>query len=118
MNYLLYSLSFFGEIFISASCVGCGRMIWGLLTVYKNLDLMYFPKVFVSVVHLVFDSYGDLIMLNIFQHKKAADSILGGNNSRGPVSEGAGSPKYSERLSPAINNYLSEASRQEVRVSC
>ena len=40
-----------------------------------------------------------------------------GSSSRSPVGDGPASPKYSDRLSPAINNYLSEASRQEVRVS-
>lgn len=42
-----------------------------------------------------------------------------GSSSRSPVGDGTGptSPKYSDRLSPAINHYLSEASRQEVRVS-
>lgn len=38
-----------------------------------------------------------------------------GNSSQTIVADGAASPKYSDRLSPAINNYLSEASRQEVR---
>lgn len=45
--------------------------------------------------------------------------MLMGSSSRSPVGVGdaPASPKYSDRLSPAINNYLSEASRQEVRVS-
>lgn len=38
-------------------------------------------------------------------------------SSRSAVEDGPMSPKYSDRLSPAINHYLSEASRQEVRVS-
>lgn len=43
--------------------------------------------------------------------------MLMGSSSRSPVGGDApASPKYSDRLSPAINNYLSEASRQEVRV--
>lgn len=41
--------------------------------------------------------------------------MLLGSSSRNPVGETPASPKYSERLSPAINNYLSKASRQEVR---
>ncbi|RRT58159.1 hypothetical protein B296_00046795 [Ensete ventricosum] len=49
-------------------------------------------------------------------HKKPADSLLLGCSSRSPDNEGHASPKYSDRLSPAINMYLSEASRQEVRV--
>lgn len=50
------------------------------------------------------------------QHKKPADSMLLGCSSRRPDNEGHDSPKYSDRLSPSINTYLSEASRQEVRV--
>ena len=44
--------------------------------------------------------------------------MLMGSSSRSPAAVGdtPGSPKYSDRLSPAINNYLSEASRQEFRV--
>lgn len=53
----------------------------------------------------------------VLQHKKPADGMLLGSSSRNPVGEAPASPKYSDRLSPAINNYLSEASRQEVRVS-
>lgn len=53
----------------------------------------------------------------ILQHRKPADGMLMGCSSRSPVGDGPASPKYSDRLSPAINNYLSEASRQEVRVS-
>lgn len=43
--------------------------------------------------------------------------MLVGSSSRSPVGDAPASPKYSDRLSPSINNYLSEASRQEVRVS-
>lgn len=51
------------------------------------------------------------------QHRKPADGMLIGSSSRNPVGDAPTSPKYSDKLSPAINNYLSEASRQEVRVS-
>ena len=51
------------------------------------------------------------------QHRKPADGMLMGCSSRCPVGAGPASPRYSDRLSPAVNNYLSEASRQEVRVS-
>lgn len=43
--------------------------------------------------------------------------MLMGSSSRNAVVDAPPSPKYSDRLSPAINNYLSEASRQEIRVS-
>lgn len=53
---------------------------------------------------------------DMLQHRKSADIMLLGCSSRSPDGEGPVSPKYSDRLSPAINSYLSEASRQEVRV--
>ncbi|MBA0689276.1 hypothetical protein Goari_007011, partial [Gossypium aridum] len=51
-----------------------------------------------------------------FEHRKPADGMLIGSSSRNPVGDAPTSPKYSDKLSPAINNYLSEASRQEVRI--
>ncbi|XP_078437571.1 guanyl-nucleotide exchange factor [Wolffia australiana] len=53
--------------------------------------------------------------LTLFEHRKTADSMLVGCSSRSPDVEALASPKYSDMLSPAINAYLSEASRQEVR---
>lgn len=55
-------------------------------------------------------------IFTVLQHKKAADSLLMSCSSRSPDAEVPASPKYSDRLSPAINTYLSEASRQEIRV--
>jgi hypothetical protein len=43
--------------------------------------------------------------------------LLLGSSSRSPDTERPGSPKYSERLSPSVNAYLSEASRHEIRVT-
>lgn len=51
----------------------------------------------------------------IFQHRRPADGMLM-SNSRSPGQDKPSSPKYSERLSPAINHYLSEAARHDVRV--
>ena len=42
--------------------------------------------------------------------------MLLGASSRSPEIERPASPKYSERLSPSVNAYLSEASRHEIRV--
>lgn len=50
------------------------------------------------------------------QHNKTADTLLMGSSVRSPDAERPASPKYSDRLSPAVNLYLSEASRQEIRV--
>ncbi|GAA0149942.1 guanyl-nucleotide exchange factor [Lithospermum erythrorhizon] len=50
-----------------------------------------------------------------FEHKKPDDAMLMGSSSRSMVGDKPASPKYSDRLSPAINHYLTEAARQEVR---
>ncbi|KAL0009340.1 hypothetical protein SO802_010842 [Lithocarpus litseifolius] len=52
---------------------------------------------------------------SFIQHRKPANGMLMGRSSRSPVGDGPASPRYSDRLSPAVNNYLFEASRQEVR---
>lgn len=57
-----------------------------------------------------------LLILHILQHRKPADGMLVGSSSRSVIGDGPASPKYSDRLSPAINHYMSEAARQEVRV--
>ena len=57
-----------------------------------------------------------ILARKILQHRRPADSMLISNSSRSPGQEKPASPKYSERLSPAINHYLSEAARHEVRV--
>ena len=67
-------------------------------------------------VFLDADSASANFVSYVLQHRKPADSMLVGCSSRSPSGDGPVSPKYSDRLSPAINNYLSEASRQEVRV--
>lgn len=50
-----------------------------------------------------------------FEHKKPDDGMHMGSSSRSMVGDKPASPKYSDRLSPAINHYLTEAARQEVR---
>lgn len=49
-----------------------------------------------------------------FEHRRPADGMVI-SNSRSPGQDKPASPKYSERLSPAINHYLSEAARHDVR---
>nr|VDD50211.1 unnamed protein product [Brassica oleracea] len=104
-------------VFYNLNATEKREVLIGVLQIVRNLDDTSLVKAWqqsIARTRLYFKLMEECLIL--FEHKKAADSILGGNNSRGPVSEGTGSPKYSERLSPAINNYLSEASRQEVRL--
>ncbi|XP_045803062.1 guanine nucleotide exchange factor SPIKE 1-like [Trifolium pratense] len=87
-----------------------------ILEIVRNLDDASLVKAWqqsIARTRLFFKLMEECLLL--FEHKKPADGMLLGSSSRNPVGETPASPKYSERLSPAINNYLSEASRQEVR---
>ncbi|KAJ7561812.1 hypothetical protein O6H91_03G042400 [Diphasiastrum complanatum] len=53
--------------------------------------------------------------LSLFEYRRAVDSLLLGASSRSPDVEGAYSPRYSDKLSPSLNAYFTEASRQELR---
>ncbi|XP_068496820.1 guanine nucleotide exchange factor SPIKE 1 isoform X2 [Phaseolus vulgaris] len=87
-----------------------------ILQIVRNLDDVSLVKAWqqsIARTRLFFKLMEECLLL--FEHKKPADGMLLGSSSRNPVGEAPASPKYSDRLSPAINNYLSEASRQEVR---
>ncbi|KAL5730695.1 MAP kinase Spk1 [Ranunculus cassubicifolius] len=87
-----------------------------ILQIVRNLDDASLVKAWqqsIARTRLFFKLLEECLIL--FEHKRPADNMLMGCSSRSPDGEGPTSPKYSERLSPAINNYLSEASRQEVR---
>ncbi|KAF3624323.1 hypothetical protein FXO38_30334 [Capsicum annuum] len=56
-----------------------------------------------------------MFVLHILPHRKPVDGMLVDSSSRSVIGDGPSSPKYSDRLSPAINHYMSEATRQEVR---
>lgn len=85
-----------------------------VLQIVRNLDDASLIKAWqqsIARTRLFFKVLEECLIL--FEHKKPSDGMLIGNSSRSIVGEGTASPKYSDRLSPAINNYLSEASRQE-----
>ncbi|CAL0333662.1 unnamed protein product [Lupinus luteus] len=87
-----------------------------ILQIVRNLDDASLVKAWqqsIARTRLFFKLMEECLLL--FEHKKPADGMLLGSSSRNPVGEAPASPKYSDRLSPAINSYLSEASRQEVR---
>ncbi|XVF42935.1 hypothetical protein PTKIN_Ptkin02bG0000700 [Pterospermum kingtungense] len=87
-----------------------------ILQVVRNLDDASVVKVWQQSIarsRLFFKLLEECLVL--FEHRKPADGMLIGSSSRNIVSDGPTSPKYSDKLSPAINNYLSEAARQEVR---
>ncbi|CAO2824221.1 unnamed protein product [Amaranthus hypochondriacus] len=85
-----------------------------VLQIVRNLDDASLVRAWqqsIARTRLFFKILEECLIL--FEHKKPADSMIIGNSSQTIVADGAASPKYSDRLSPAINNYLSEASRQE-----
>ncbi|KAL2934079.1 Guanine nucleotide exchange factor SPIKE 1 [Bienertia sinuspersici] len=85
-----------------------------VLQIIRNLDDASLIKAWqqsIARTRLFFKVVEECLIL--FEHKKPADTMVIGNSSRSIVGDGTTSPKYSDRLSPAINNYLSEASRQE-----
>ncbi|KAK6251657.1 hypothetical protein QUC31_013377 [Theobroma cacao] len=87
-----------------------------ILQIVRNLDEASVVKAWqqsIARTRLFFKLMEECLVL--FEHRKPADGMLIGSSSRNPVGDGPTSPKYSDKLSPAINNYLSEASRQDVR---
>lgn len=103
-------------VFYNLNAVEKREVLIVILQIMRNLDDTSLVKAWqqsIARTRLFFKLMEECLVL--FEHRKPADGILMGSSSRSPVGDGPASPKYSDRLSPAINNYLSEASRQEVR---
>ncbi|KAL5808377.1 hypothetical protein ACOSQ3_029068 [Xanthoceras sorbifolium] len=103
-------------VFYNLNAVEKREVLIVVLEIVRNLDDASLVKAWqqsIARTRLFFKLMEECLIL--FEHRKPADGMLLGASSRSPVGEGPASPKYSDRLSPAINNYLSEASRQEVR---
>ncbi|XP_057965148.1 guanine nucleotide exchange factor SPIKE 1 [Malania oleifera] len=103
-------------VFYNLNAVEKREVLIVILQIVRNLDDASLIKAWqqnVARTRLFFKLLEECLML--FEHKRPADTMLVGGSTRSPVGDGPASPKYSDRLSPAINSYLSEASRQEVR---
>ncbi|KAK3034892.1 hypothetical protein RJ639_033255, partial [Escallonia herrerae] len=103
-------------VFYNLNAVEKREVLIVILEIIRNLDEASLVKAWqqsIARTRLFFKLLEECLIL--FEHRKLADSMLMGSSSRSPVADGPVSPKYSDRLSPAINHYLSEASRQEVR---
>ncbi|GMG98861.1 hypothetical protein Nepgr_000701 [Nepenthes gracilis] len=101
-------------VFYNLSPVEKREVLIVILQIVRNLDDASLIKAWqqsIARTRLFFKLLEECLVL--FEHRKPADSIIMGNSSRSADGVGPSSPKYSDRLSPAINNYLSEASRQE-----
>lgn len=102
-------------VFYNLSTVEKREVLICILQIIRNLDDPSLIKAWqqsIARTRLFFKLLEEC--LTLFEHRKSADGMIIGN-SRSPDVEGPVSPKYSDRLSPAINTYLTEASRQEVR---
>lgn len=103
-------------VFYNLNAVEKREVLIVILEIMRNLDdasLVNAWQQSIARTRLFFKLLEECLIL--FEHRKPADSMLMGNSSRSAVADGPMSPKYSDKLSPAINHYLSEASRQEVR---
>ncbi|KAM6570698.1 hypothetical protein CsatB_018683 [Cannabis sativa] len=104
------------DVFYNLSAVEKREVLIVILQIVRNLDDASVVKVWqqsIARTRLFFKLMEEC--LSLFEHR-SADGMFMGSSSRSPVGDvPAASPKYSDRLSPAINNYLSEASKQEVR---
>lgn len=102
-------------VFYNLSTVEKREVLICIMQIIRNLDDPSLIKAWqqsIARTRLFFKLLEECLVL--FEHRKSADSMIIGN-SRSPDVEGPVSPKYSDRLSPAINSYLTEASRQETR---
>ncbi|XP_059634647.1 guanine nucleotide exchange factor SPIKE 1 isoform X2 [Cornus florida] len=103
-------------VFYNLNTVEKREVLIVILQILRNLDDASLVKAWqhsVARTRLFFKLLEECLIL--FEHRKPADSMLAGSSSRSPVGDAPTSPKYSDRLSPSINHYLTEASRQEVR---
>lgn len=103
-------------VFYNLNAVEKREVLIVILQIVRNLDDSSLVKAWqqsIARTRLFFKLLEECLVL--FEHRQQAEGMLMGSSSRSPVGDAPASPKYSDRLSPAVNNYLSEASRQEVR---
>ncbi|KAL2461813.1 Guanine nucleotide exchange factor SPIKE 1 [Abeliophyllum distichum] len=102
-------------VFYNLSFVEKREVLIIILQILRNLDDASLIKAWqqsIARTRLFFKLLEE--SLSSFEHRKPDDGMLIGSSSRSTLGDKPVSPKYSERLSPAINHYLSEAARQEV----
>ncbi|KAK1318522.1 hypothetical protein QJS10_CPB04g00652 [Acorus calamus] len=104
-------------VFYNLNAVEKREVLIVIVQIIRNLDDVSLIKAWqqnIARTRLFFKFFEECLAL--FEHRKPADIMLLGCSSRSIDGEGPVSPKYSDRLSPAINTYLSETTRQELRV--
>ncbi|XP_074303498.1 guanine nucleotide exchange factor SPIKE 1 isoform X2 [Silene latifolia] len=101
-------------VFYNLSAAEKREVLIVVLNIVRNLDDASLIKVWQQSIarsRLFFKILEECLIL--FEHKRPTDNMIIGNSSRSIAGDGPVSPKYSDRLSPAINTFFSEASRQE-----
>nr|CAB3500949.1 unnamed protein product [Digitaria exilis] len=105
-------------VFYNLNAIEKREVLVVILQIIRNLDDATLIKAWqqsIARTRLFFKLLEECI--THFEHNKTGDSMLLSASSRSPDLERPASPKYSERLSPSVNAYLSEASRHEIRNS-
>ncbi|KAF8728559.1 hypothetical protein HU200_017822 [Digitaria exilis] len=103
-------------VFYNLNAIEKREVLVVILQIIRNLDDATLIKAWqqsIARTRLFFKLLEECI--THFEHNKTGDSMLLSASSRSPDLERPASPKYSERLSPSVNAYLSEASRHEIR---
>ncbi|KAH6770476.1 guanyl-nucleotide exchange factor [Perilla frutescens var. hirtella] len=102
-------------VFYNLSSSEKREVVIAILQIIRNLDDASLIKAWqqsIARTRLFFKLLEECLIH--FEHRKPDDTMLMGSSSRSPLGDKPFSSKYSERLSPAINQYLLEAARQEV----
>ncbi|KAM0931583.1 hypothetical protein ACQ4PT_000257 [Festuca glaucescens] len=103
-------------VFYNLNAIEKREVLVVILQIIRNLDDATLIKAWqqsIARTRLFFKLLEECI--THFEHNRTGDSLLLGSSSRSPDAERPASPKYSDRLSPSVNAYLSEASRHEIR---
>uniref|UniRef100_N1QRS9 Dedicator of cytokinesis protein 8 n=1 Tax=Aegilops tauschii TaxID=37682 RepID=N1QRS9_AEGTA len=103
-------------VFYNLNAIEKREVLVVILQIIRNLDDTTLIKAWqqsIARTRLFFKLLEECI--THFEHNRTGDSLLLGSSSRSPDAERPASPKYSDRLSPSVNAYLSEASRHEIR---
>lgn len=102
-------------VFYNLSSSEKREVLIAILQIIRNLDDASLIKAWqqsIARTRLFFKLLEECLVH--FEHRKPDDTMLMGSSSRSPLGDKPFSSKYSERLSPSINQYLLEAARQEV----
>ncbi|KAI4341561.1 hypothetical protein MLD38_026273 [Melastoma candidum] len=103
-------------VFYNLNAVEKREVLIVILQIVRNLDDSSLVKAWqqsIARTRLFFKLVEEC--LTLLRSQEAFGWYVLGSSSRSPAGDGPVSPKYSDKLSPAIITYLSEASRQEVR---